>query len=257
MTLLVIVAHPDDETFGCGSILMHAAERTRTVVVCATRGEAGEYAPGGEVPAPGLAGIREAELREAAARMGVDAVEVLDFLDSGMDGEPPAGSLCGASSDAVIAAVRSAVERHRPTVVVALDASDGHRDHARIRDAVTQVVGETEGTALYLQCLPRSLMHRWLRHANPEMASPYAVLPDIGTPDEDVTTVLDTTRYYDARRAAIALHRSQHSPFDGLPDDLARRFLAEEHLRRVIPAREGGVGSAIAELDLMAVSPVS
>ena len=45
--LLVVVAHPDDETFGCGSFLAHAAEcGVDITVACATRGEAGEPAEG-------------------------------------------------------------------------------------------------------------------------------------------------------------------------------------------------------------------
>ena len=46
LRLQVVVAHPDDETFGCGSTLLHAAQvGAVTAVTCATRGEAGEVAP--------------------------------------------------------------------------------------------------------------------------------------------------------------------------------------------------------------------
>lgn len=194
MSLLVVVAHPDDETFACGSILMHAAERTRTVVVCATRGEAGELAPGAPQPPHGLPAMREAELRRAAGVLGVDEVELLDLLDSGMSGPPPAGSLCAVGDDALADKVRQAVDRHRPSVVVTLDGGDGHRDHLRLRDAVVAAVDPT--TPLYLHCLPRSLMHAWLRHhADDSSADVYAELPEIGTPDEEVTTVLDTARH--------------------------------------------------------------
>src|SRR5437763_11299620 len=64
--LQLVVAHPDDETFGCGSLLLHAAAAGATTsVVCATRGEAGE---GG---AADLGAVREQELRAAARLLGV------------------------------------------------------------------------------------------------------------------------------------------------------------------------------------------
>ena len=51
--LMVVVAHPDDETFGTGSVLLHAAAAgMETTVVCATRGEAGEITPGSGVEPP-------------------------------------------------------------------------------------------------------------------------------------------------------------------------------------------------------------
>src|SRR5690349_9739463 len=92
--LQLVVAHPDDETFGCGSLLLHAvAAGARTSVVCATRGEAGE----GDTA--DLGAVRERELREAARLLGVGRVDLLGFADSGMSGEAVPGSLVGAPCD--------------------------------------------------------------------------------------------------------------------------------------------------------------
>jgi LmbE family N-acetylglucosaminyl deacetylase len=240
-TVLVVVAHPDDETFGCGSLLLHAAAASaRTAVVCATRGEAGGVAAGVQVPTTGVAGLREAELRAAARALGVSDVDLLGFTDSGMDGPTLDGSLCGAPYPSVVEALRTCVERHDPDVVVTLDGSDGHRDHARIRDAVIDALAGSD-VRLYLHGLPRSLMHDWVRHhAGNADAAAYVELPEIGTPNEQFTTVVDTSTHLAAREAAIALHRSQSSPYDGLPDDLKRVFLTSEHLTRVSPAWPGG-----------------
>src|SRR5512139_611845 len=134
--LMVVVAHPDDETFGCGSLLLHAAAAgATTAVCCATRGEAGEPAPGSGVSRQGLGAVREDELRAAAALLGVTRVDLLDFADSGMTGPAGPRTLVGAALAEVRDAVRQRLEDFRPDVVVTLDASDGHRDHARIRDA--------------------------------------------------------------------------------------------------------------------------
>ena len=61
-----------------------------------------------------------------------------------------------------------------------------------------------------------------------------------GTPEEMITTVLDTTAYLAERECAMRRHASQRSPFDGLPDDLRRDFLTAERLRRVRPEWTGG-----------------
>jgi len=231
LRLQVVVAHPDDETFGCGSTLLHAAQvGAVTAVTCATRGEAGEVAPGVVVPEGGLGAVREAELRVAAGLLGVRSVDVLDFRDSGMEGVPERGSLVAVDEAEVRAAVCAAVERFRPDVLVTLDAGDGHRDHARIRD-VTIAVGAALGVPVYLQCLPRSTMRRWADHmatVDPDLA--YLRLGELGTPDDEVSVVVDTHTFLEQRREAIRAHRSQTSPFEGLPDDLAEEFLTQDHL---------------------------
>ena len=232
--LLLVVAHPDDETFGCGSTLLHAAGLGwETTVACATRGEAGEPAPGVDLGGRSLSAVREEELREAADLLGVHRLVLLDFTDSGMDGSAPAGSLCAADPEDVVAAVRAVAAEVDPDVMVSLDAADGHRDHARVRDAAAAVAAE-RGVPAYLQALPRSLMDRWVAHMvtiRPDLA--HLRYADLGTPDEQIAIVLDTTDHLEARERAIAVHASQTSPYDGLPDELRRAFLTREHLLRV------------------------
>ncbi|WP_222271920.1 PIG-L deacetylase family protein [Modestobacter marinus] len=235
--LQVVVAHPDDETFGCGSMLLHAAGAgAETAVVCATRGE-----EGGDVD--GLGAVRERELREAAGLLRVSRVDLLDFADSGMSGEAPAGSLVSAPFEDVVAAVAGAVAAFRPDVLVTLDASDSHRDHVRIRDAAL-AAAETVGVPrVYLSCILRSLMRRWVDHvkvARPDMEHLNADVAGLGTPDEEITTVIDVAAHLPVREKAIALHASQTSPFEGLPEELRRAFLATDHLRRVVPPWPGG-----------------
>ena len=232
--LLVVVAHPDDETFGCGSLLLRAAaEGMVTSVCCATRGEAGTLAPGVAAPSAGLGALREQELRDAARLLGVGDLVLLDYRDSGITGPVGVDTLCGADAEEVRAAVAEVADRFRPEVVVTLDASDGHRDHARVRDAALAVAAERDLPA-YLQCLPRSLMARWVAHVNQTRPdAEYLTLGDLGTPDDEITLVLDQADYLTARERAMRAHASQTSPFDGLPDELRHAFLASDHLRRV------------------------
>ena len=68
LQLLVVVAHPDDETFGLGSVLAHAAANgIEARVICATRGELGE--PAIDIGSTPLGEVREGELRAACERV--------------------------------------------------------------------------------------------------------------------------------------------------------------------------------------------
>ena len=92
---------------------------------------------------------------------------------------------------------------------------------------------------MYLVCLPRSLMRRWAEHMRterPDMEHLDADAAALGTPDDEISTVLDAAQHLAARERAIAVHTSQTSPYEGLPDGLRRAFLADVHLRRVHPA---------------------
>ena len=79
--LLAVFAHPDDESLACGATLAWcAAEGARVSLLCATRGEAGSRAPGC-LEEISLGAVRRAELHEAAARLGLDDVILLDHPD--------------------------------------------------------------------------------------------------------------------------------------------------------------------------------
>jgi LmbE family N-acetylglucosaminyl deacetylase len=233
MRLLVVVAHPDDESFGCGSVLALAASRGwDTAVLCATRGEAGEA----KVPVGDLGATRESELREAARILGVREVRVLDHVDSGMAGALDERALAAAPTDAVAAEVRAVIDELRPDVVVTLDASDGHRDHAAVRDATLRAVDTSTHSpdAVYLWCLARSSMARWAEHMRATgEGGAYLALGDLGTPDDEITDVVDTSEHLARRWEAIRAHRSQASPYDDLPAELQHEFLAFDRLRLV------------------------
>ena len=233
MLLLVVIAHPDDESFGCGSVLAHAtAAGDETAVLCATRGEAGES----RVPTDDLAALREAELRAAAGILGVGTVRLLDYADSGMTGDPEPGALTAAAPSQVAAEVRSVIDDLRPDVVVTLDASDGHRDHRVIRDATLAAVDTAQRppVATYLWCLAHSSMARWAEHMRASGGGDaYLAIGQLGTPDEEITLVVDVAAHLPARWAAIRAHASQASPYDDLTPDLQQEFLAVDRLRLV------------------------
>jgi N-acetyl-1-D-myo-inositol-2-amino-2-deoxy-alpha-D-glucopyranoside deacetylase len=233
MRLLAVVAHPDDESFGCGSLLAHAASvGYEATVLCATRGEAGES----RIATDDLAAHREAELREAARILGVRHVLLLGHRDSGMSGEPAPGTLAAVEPEVIAAEIGAVLEELRPTVVVTLDASDGHRDHVAVRDATLAAVASARHrpAATYLWCLARSSMIRWADHMRQIGGGDgYVALVELGTPDDEITTVIDVEAHVPTRWRAIRAHTSQASPYDGLPDDLVREFLATERLRLV------------------------
>jgi LmbE family N-acetylglucosaminyl deacetylase len=233
--VLVVVAHPDDETFGCGSLIaLAAAAGARVSIVCATRGELGEVTDRVDLAGRTLGEVREGELRDAAAMLGAAHVEVLDFVDSGFDGPQPAGALCGADPATLRDTLAAIVERERPTIVLSIDGSDGHRDHVCVRDAIIDVADQvTPRPRVYLATLSNHAMRRWLdeKLRSDESSAYHGLDPDtLGRPDDEISFTLDSRPVLTTRLAAIELHRSQRSPFEGLSVELRDLFLCVEHL---------------------------
>jgi hypothetical protein len=76
---MFIFPHPDDEITVAGTMSKLASQGVETTLICLTKGEQG--ATGGLVEAARLAEARATELKEAAAILQVDHLEILDFPD--------------------------------------------------------------------------------------------------------------------------------------------------------------------------------
>jgi LmbE family N-acetylglucosaminyl deacetylase len=233
--LVVVVAHPDDETFGCGSLIAQAAAAGgRVTVVCATRGEEGERVADPTTDHLPLGVVRERELRDAAAVLGADHVVVLDHRDSGWDGALPEGALCSVPIGTVADELTGILSRLAPDVVLTIDGSDGHRDHAHIRDALDEArTRPAQRWRLVRVGLANSLMRRWVDEMRARDAGgPYVDIDidQLGTPDIELTAI-DVSAWYEVRERGIACHRSQHSPYEGLSPELRRAFLCTTYVR--------------------------
>lgn len=80
-SVLTVVAHPDDESFGLGAILAGFADAGSAVaVLCYTHGESSTLH---DVPGD-LAAVRATELAGAAAVLGVDPVQLADYPDGAL-----------------------------------------------------------------------------------------------------------------------------------------------------------------------------
>lgn len=238
--LVVVVAHPDDESFGCGSLIAQATRAgARVTLICATRGEAGERRPDPTTDAWPIGLLREAELCQAAIVLGVDEVSLLDLVDSGFSGEAPRDALISTPIDEIADDLADRLAALQPDVVLTLDGSDGHRDHLHLRDALALAVARLHRPArLVHSCLARSLMGAWaaeMRLREPHRAHLTIADEQLGRPDDELT-VIDTSDVLHVREQAIACHLSQASPFDSLTPTLRWRLLTTDHVVEVVPA---------------------
>ena len=85
-SVLAVVAHPDDESFGLGAVIDRlAAGGTAVHVLCYTHGEASTLNETGT----DLHRARESELRRASTELGAASVTLLDYPDGRLAGIPP------------------------------------------------------------------------------------------------------------------------------------------------------------------------
>jgi len=140
-TLLLVGAHPDDETFGSGGTLAHyASAGAKVYYACATRGEAGSAEPKHLHGHATMGDLRWSELECAARALGLAGVIHLGYRDSGMPGSEDnrhPDALVGAHVNDVAEQIVRLMRELRPQVIITSDAAGGygHPDHIAIHKA--------------------------------------------------------------------------------------------------------------------------
>jgi N-acetyl-1-D-myo-inositol-2-amino-2-deoxy-alpha-D-glucopyranoside deacetylase len=263
-TLLLVHAHPDDEAIMTGGVMQKAhAEGHRVVLVTATRGEVGEIHNMDEAAnRPILAEVRAAELAAATEILGVDRQEFLDYRDSGMagtdDNQNPA-SFHQAQLDQAAERLAAIIRTERPEVVVTYDPTGTyfHPDHIKAHQVTTAALDllRREGwepRKFYWHAFPRSGLEEFAKMTTPPDAPEQrAMPPNMGVPDEQITTVVDVRPFIEGKMAAFKAHTIQNGPeafFLSMPNELRERAFGEEHF---VLAR-GELGVPRPEPDLFA-----
>jgi N-acetyl-1-D-myo-inositol-2-amino-2-deoxy-alpha-D-glucopyranoside deacetylase len=227
--LLLVHAHPDDESIGTGATMAkYAAEGAQVTLVTCTLGELGEVIP------PSLAHLaagkedrlgeyRIGELAAACDLLGVTDHRFLGgpgrWRDSGMmgtQGNNDPRCFWRADVDEAAAALLDVIREVRPQVLVTYDADGfyGHPDHIQAHRvawrafelAQTEELAGAEGLA------------RFYATAAPDSAQ--------------VTTEIDATAYFERKLAAMRAHATQitvSAPFFALSNHVRQRALGVEY----------------------------
>jgi LmbE family N-acetylglucosaminyl deacetylase len=209
-------AHPDDETFSVGGTLARAISLGwHVTAICATRGEVGEIAPGTNATPETLGDVRERELRDACAALGVTDVRFLGYRDSGMEGTPENNdprAFVNAPAEEVVGRLAGLFREEPPAVVFTFDESGiyGHPDHKAIHRHVTAAFDRAAApdARLLYTALPKSvakMIGEQLRAAGVESGLP----GDFGVPDEAVDIRADVSAFAETKRKAVAAHATQ------------------------------------------------
>ncbi|RAJ41256.1 N-acetyl-1-D-myo-inositol-2-amino-2-deoxy-alpha-D-glucopyranoside deacetylase [Kitasatospora sp. SolWspMP-SS2h] len=280
--LLLVHAHPDDESINNGSTMArYAAEGVRVTLVTCTLGEGGEVIP------PELAHLEQGRdnalgahrIGELAAAMRALGVTDHRFLggpgrwrDSGMmgvaDNDDPS-CFWRADVDEAAGLLAGVVREVRPQVLVTYDENGGygHPDHIQAHrvalrghelaadpDFRPELGAPWRIAKVYYNRVPRSVIEaalaRTAAEAPFEGTAPVGQIPGV-VDDEVVTTVLDNAAHAGAKAAAMRAHATQIT-VDGrhfaLSNGLGQPLLATEYYELV----RGAPGPGAPETDLFA-----
>lgn len=187
--LVVVVAHPDDETFCSGLICRLVSAGKIVDLLCLTRGEGG---PKGECSRRDLGKVREAEMVEACKVLGIRELVFLDHVD------PVAREHKVFAPDVSVAALANQIEPYLANAdYVVTHGSSGeywHPAHLLVHEAVGIAVADRP----------------WMTFLAAREDHP---IPKLVNLDDPAHLVLDVSGKKTIRRKALSCHESQASLF--------------------------------------------
>jgi len=183
-----IFAHPDDESFGPSGTIAKYAQTHDVYVLCATKGESGMG------PSSNLANIRANELRKSAKILGVKNVYFLGFLD---------GNLSNNLYHKLASKIEKKLEILKPETIITTEPNgvSGHIDHITVSMVTTFVFNK----------LPfvKMLMYYCIDEKAAAKMKNYFIYFPPGYKRSRVDLIVDTTKYWHLKKAAMLAHKSQ------------------------------------------------
>jgi LmbE family N-acetylglucosaminyl deacetylase len=249
--LVCFHAHPDDECIGTGGIIAKAvSEGHRVVLVVATGGEFGEV-PDDLTPGETLADRRRVETARSAEALGIDRVAWLGYLDSGMTGweqNDHEHSFWQADVDEAAQRLAAILREEQATALTVYDWHGvyGHPDHVQVHRVGVKAGEMAEVPHIYESTMNRDHFMRVMaaaRESGMEIGSPGESDDDFdpnapaddgnpfGSPEAEITTMVDVTAFVGQKRASMAAHGSQISDssfFLQMPDEAFRMSFGYE-----------------------------
>jgi N-acetyl-1-D-myo-inositol-2-amino-2-deoxy-alpha-D-glucopyranoside deacetylase len=245
--MLLVHAHPDDESIGTGATMAkYAAEGAQVTLVTCTLGELGEVIPPDLAHLAfdadgGLGQHRIGELAAACTALGVTDHRFLGgagrWRDSGMMGTPSndwPGCFWQADVEAAARALLAIITEVRPQVLVTYDANGfyGHPDHIQAHRVAWRAFELADGlvSKFYATAIPKSVLTEAMalldgragatEQGSGELGSTELGGTDFtkvesvdelpfGIDDDKVTTRIDARDYLDAKLAAMRAHATQ------------------------------------------------
>ena len=278
--LLLVHAHPDDETINNGvTMAKYAALGAQVTLVTCTRGEEGEVlvnelANLASDKDDKLGEHREIELKDAMAQLGINDFRFLGapskkWRDSGMMGTPAndrgdvfwQADLDEASNELV-----KIILEIKPQVLITYDefGGYGHPDHIKAHRVAMRAaeLAANQGwqvSKIYWNTMPRSVIQMGIEKMK-EVGSDFfgAQSADdlpFAKPDELVTTVVNAPEYVPQKLAAMKAHATQISvdgPFFALSNNLGLSVWGDEYYTLVKGEKAAPFDSNGRELDIFA-----